>query len=108
MVFITTGTIESSETWGDFYYAIGWIAFGLICLYNVSFLALFCFNWYQDCNYTNREIMERSRKDYYFKKLKEYEENNDVVPVEIVNECVKKGNLNKRKMKTLPEVQERI
>lgn len=52
--------------------------------------------------------MERSRKDYYFKKLKEYEENNDVVPVEIVNECVKKGNLNKRKMKTLPEVQERI
>lgn len=52
--------------------------------------------------------MDANRRNYYFQKLNDYEENHENVPLAVVNEYVKKGNLNRRNLEGLPDVDFRI
>lgn len=108
VVRLTSGNTEQAETYASLFFAIGWIAFALVYIFNIGFLVLFCLNWFQNCNYTNREILESSRKNYYFNLLKEQEEQNESVPLPKINEWMKKGNLYGKKLKQLPEIAYRV
>lgn len=52
--------------------------------------------------------MDEARKIYYMDKLKSYEDENEDVPVALVNRWVKLGNLNDRKYDELPDLNLRI
>ena len=107
IVYLTESKTTNS-VYASLFFAVGWIAFALIYIYNIGFLLLFCVNWFQNCNYSNRQILEKSRKNYYFNLLREHEENNEEVPLNLLNDWVKKGNLNNHIAKELPEITYRI
>lgn len=77
---LTSGNIEQAETYASMFFVIGWVAFVLVYIFNLGFFALFCMNWFQNCNYTNREILESSRQNYYFNLLKSQEEKDEKIP----------------------------
>jgi hypothetical protein len=52
--------------------------------------------------------MDKARKFYYMRRLKTYEEENEDVPLNVVNQWVKLGNLNNRKYDELPDINLRI
>ena len=98
----------ADPVWATWFFMFGWIALGLVFIYNIGFIVLACINLWQQCKYTNRELMDENRRNYYFQKLNDYEENHENVPIELVNEYVKKGNLNRRNIEGLPAVDFRI
>lgn len=40
--------------------------------------------------------MDEARREFYFEKLNQYEENTGIPKLEMIDKYVKKGNLNKR------------
>ena len=52
--------------------------------------------------------MDEARRLYYYDKLKTFEEENDDVPIGLVNKWVKLGNLNKRDFDELPDINLRV
>lgn len=60
------------------------------------------------CRKSNRQQMDEARKIYYMDKLKSYEDENEDVPVALVNRWVKLGNLNDRNYDELPDLNLRI
>ena len=52
--------------------------------------------------------MDQARRVYYYGKLKQYEEQNEDVPLGLVNKWVKLGNLNKRDYDELPDINIRV
>ena len=53
-------------------------------------------------------MMDEARRFYYYDKLKSFEEENDDVPIGLVNKWVKLGNLNKRDYDELPDINLRV
>lgn len=98
----------TDQVWATWFFMFGWITLGLVIAYNLGFLVLGCINLVQILKKTNRELMDESRRDYYFKKLSDYEERHERVDLCLVNELVKKGNLNNRRTEKLPDVEFRI
>ncbi len=49
-------------------------------------------------------MMDEARKIYYMDKIQSYEDENEDVPLTLVNKWVKLGNLNGRKFDDLPEL----
>jgi hypothetical protein len=103
---LTSGNTEQAETYASLFFVIGWVTFAFVYLFNIGFLVLFCLNWFQNCNYTNREILEESRKKFYFNLLKEHEDRNEPTP--LMTEWMKKGNIYGEKLKSLPEISYRM
>lgn len=60
------------------------------------------------CKKSNRKLMDEARRIYYYDKLKAYEEENEDVPLGLVNKWVKLGNLNDRNYDALPDVNIRV
>lgn len=53
-------------------------------------------------------MMDEARKMYYMEKLQSYEDENEDVPLHLVNKWVKLGNLNDRKLEELPDLNLRV
>lgn len=90
------------------YFLLGWIGFGLVMIFNFAYFILVCIDLYYSYKYTNREMIDMNRKDFYYNKLSDLEAKDKDVPVDVMAECVKKGNLNNRKLNKLPDVDFRI
>jgi hypothetical protein len=63
----------TNQVWATWFFLFGWIALGVLILYNVGFIVLAFINLWQMCKFTNRELMDENRRDYYFEKLNDYE-----------------------------------
>jgi hypothetical protein len=55
------------------YYNIGWAGFGLVFAFNIGFVILLLIDLGRSFKYTNRELMEESRRIYYYDKITSYE-----------------------------------
>lgn len=75
--------------------------------FNFGFLFLCIYDLFQGYKFSNREMIDAIRRDYYLKKLNEAEHEGSL-EMETVAECVKLGNLNNRGTDNLPEVAFRI
>ena len=80
----------------------------MVFVFNLSFLVLFIYDVYRGCKKSNRELMDEARRTYYYDKLKAFEEENEDVPLGIVNKWVRLGNLNERNYDELPDVNIRL
>lgn len=98
-------TIEKSITT---FYQLGWVGFVTVFVFNLSFVALMFFDLYKGCKKTNKEIIDEARRLYYYDKLKSFEQENEDVPLGLVNKWVKLGNLNERNYDELPDVNIRV
>lgn len=96
VVFITNQSVNVNLTWAHLYFVIGWIGFALVFVFNFGYFLIFTLNWYKNCTSSNREILEESRRVYYLSLYNSYEEQHKAVSLGLLNEWVKKGNLNKR------------
>lgn len=56
------------------FYRFGWIGFGMVFLFNGGFIALLIYDTVIGCRKSNREMMDKARRTYYYNKLKSYEE----------------------------------
>lgn len=90
------------------YFNLGWIAFGFVMVFNFGFLYLCIHDLVMGYRYTNRDMVDATRRAYYFEKLKQVEVETGSPPLATVNECVKLGNLNSRYTDDLPDVDFRI
>lgn len=90
------------------YYDLGWAAFALVLIFNFSYFFLCIFDLVRGYKYSNREMVDSIRRDYYQSKLEElkgkYEDTDEHRELirESIRECVKKGNL--KYPKNLPDV----
>ena len=66
---ISSGTNGSTEDKGDSFYELGWVGFAVIFLYNIGFIVLMVIDVVVGCKYSNRELMEESRRVYYYDKI---------------------------------------
>ena len=80
----------------------------MVFVFNIGFIILFIIDTYRGCKKTNRQHMDEARRVYYYQKLKAYEEENEDVPLGLVNKWVKLGNLNERDYDELPDVNIRV
>ena len=80
----------------------------MVFFFNISFLILLFIDIYRGCKMSNREMMDEARRVYYYDKLKSYEQENDDVPIGLVNKWVKLGNLNQRDYDELPDINLRV
>jgi hypothetical protein len=55
------------------YYNIGWVGFALVFAFNIGFIILLFIDLGRSFKYTNRELMEESRRIYYYDKITSYE-----------------------------------
>jgi hypothetical protein len=84
------------EFYVKIYYNLGWVGFCLVFAFNIGFLILFFIDAAIGFKYTNRELMDESRRVYYYDKILGYEKEHEQVPLNLMNQWVKNGNLNKR------------
>ena len=52
--------------------------------------------------------MDESRRVYYYDKILEYEKEHEQVPLSLMNKWVRNGNLNKRNVSELPDINVRV
>lgn len=90
------------------FYRFGWVGFGMCFFFNIGFIVLMLFDLVRGCRMSNREMMDEARRVYYYNKLKQYEEENEDVPLGLVNKWVRLGNLNQRNYDELPDVNIRV
>lgn len=90
------------------FYRFGWVGFGMVFFFNCGFIVLYIYDMVQGCRKSNRKMMDEARRVYYYQKLKTYEEENEDVPLGLVNKWVKLGNLNERNYDELPDVNIRV
>ena len=58
-----------------FFNAFGWIALGLVLIYNISILAVMMIDLWNDCwKGGNLKCMDEIRKEYYWEKVMNYED----------------------------------
>lgn len=84
------------------FYALGWTGFAMCLYFNISFI---CINVYDLCvglRVSNRTKMDEARKRYYYRKIREYEKDNEASSKELVGRWVKLGNLNNKSYGELP------
>lgn len=92
----------------NLFYNLGWFGFVLVFAFNIGFLVLFGIDVVNGFRHTTREMMDESRRVYYYNKIGEYEKENEQVPLGLMNRWVKLGNLNKRNAEELPDINLRI
>lgn len=68
----------------------------MVFTFNLGFIVLWLYDLVRGCRLSNRELMDLARRQYYYAKLKSYENENEDVPLGLVNRWVKLGNLNQR------------
>jgi len=90
------------------FYRFGWIGFSMVFFFNFGFIFLYIYDIYCGCRMTKRQMMDEARKNYYYNKLKQFEEENEDAPLGLVNKWVRLGNLNERDYDTLPDVNVRV
>lgn len=90
------------------FYAVGWVGFVLVFIFNIGFFVLLIINFIIGCKYSNRKLMSDARKKYYFEKVSNYEKEFEEVPLPLMNRWVKLGNLNAREEEKLPDINVRI
>lgn len=74
MQLIVYNLIRGTDAvWATWFFLFGWVGFALVMFYNCGWMALGCINLYVQCKFTNRELMDESRRDYYFRKLNSLE-----------------------------------
>ena len=87
---------------------MGWVGFGLVFAFNIGFLILFFIDVAMGFKYNSRELMDESRRVYYYDKILEYEKEHEQVPLNLMNKWVRNGNLNKRNVSELPDINVRV
>lgn len=80
----------------------------MVFFFNLGFVFLMIFDIVWGCKQTNQQMMDESRRIYYYDKLQTYETEHSDVPVGMINKWVKMGNLNNRHYDDLPDVDVRI
>jgi hypothetical protein len=80
----------------------------MVFAFNLGFIVLLCIDLARGFKYTNRELMEEGRRVYYYDKITSYEREKEDVPLNLMNRWVKLGNLNKRNMEELPDINVRV
>jgi hypothetical protein len=90
------------------YYNFGWVGFVTVFAFNIGFLVLLFVDLARSFKYTNRELMEEARRLYYYDKIAVYEREREQVPLGLMNRWVKMGNLNKRDIEELPDINIRV
>jgi len=60
-----------------FFYGIGWAGFILCFYFNISHVLISIYDLCVSLKISNREKIDKIRKKYYFKKIKDYEKDND-------------------------------
>ena len=93
-----TGDTNTLDFYVRMYYDIGWVGFASVFAFNIGFIILMIIDLVRSFKYTNRELMEESRRIYYYSKISAYEKENETVPLNLMNKWVKLGNLNSRNM----------
>lgn len=88
----------------EVFYKIGWVGFAACWIFNLGNIFTCIFDGIAGCIKSNREMMDEARKIYYMDKIQSYEDENEDVPLTLVNKWVKLGNLNGRKFDDLPEL----
>lgn len=96
------------EFYVKIYYNFGWVGFCLVFAFNIGFLILFFIDVAMGFKYTSRELMDESRRVYYYDKILEYEKEHEQVPLSLMNKWVRNGNLNKRNVSELPDINVRV
>jgi hypothetical protein len=81
----------------DLFYKVGWTGFALAFTFNIGHLTIIIYDTVIGCRKSNRYYMDEARKIFYMQKLNSYEEENEDVPLSLINKWVKLGNLNDRK-----------
>lgn len=81
------------------FYLVGWIALVMAFAFNIGFLLIFLYDFIHGLRFTNKEIMDRTRIEYYEAKMKNYERGNEEVPERLLKEWAKRGNVDKEKEK---------
>jgi hypothetical protein len=61
----------------DNFYLVGWVGFVLVFVFNGSFVLIFLYDFIQGCRYTNKEMIDMTRKEYYAGLLRKYEKGNE-------------------------------
>lgn len=90
------------------YYDVGWVGFAMVFAFNIGFVILLFIDLGRGFKYSNRELMEEARRVYYYDKITSYEREKEEVPLNLMNRWVKLGNLNKRNMEELPDINVRV
>jgi hypothetical protein len=73
---ILSNPIELAGPYVESFFLIGWVALGCVLVYNTSFLLFFIYEFIQGCRFTNRELMDATRREYYESLLHKYEKGN--------------------------------
>ena len=84
------------------------MGFGCVWTFNLGFIVLLFVNIGQGCRKSNREMMQESRRLFYYDKITDYEKEKDQVPLALMNRWVKMGNLNDRNQSELPDISIRV
>lgn len=69
---IISVTIFGSQATPDdvrLYFILGWVGFGLIMIFNFAYFIICCIDLYYSYKYTNKEMIDKNRRDYYYEKL---------------------------------------
>lgn len=81
------------------YYIAGWVALTLVFLFNCSFLLIFFYDFFHGLKYTNKDIIDTTRKEYYAALLGNYEKGNEEVPERLLKDWSKRGMIDQEKAK---------
>jgi hypothetical protein len=79
-----------------------------VLIFNFGYLVLCIYDLIQGYKFSNREMIDAARRDYYYDKLQKVEIETGEPPLNMLTECVKLGNLNNRFTENLPDVSLRI
>ena len=58
------------------FYNLGWFALACCFYFNISFIAVGCYDLCVGVTVSNREKMDNARKKYYYNKIQAYEKDN--------------------------------
>ena len=57
----------------EIYYAIGWVGFAMVFVFNIGHILIMIYDAFLGCRKSNRDLMDEARKFFYMDKLKQYE-----------------------------------
>jgi hypothetical protein len=74
------------------YYQLGWAGFAFVMLFNFGFLVLYGIDLYFSCMFSNKELMDNIRREFYGSKYNTYEAiNTDPDNLKRLNNMIHKG-----------------
>jgi hypothetical protein len=91
--------IEEASPFVNSYYIVGWVALVLVLIFNSGFVLIFLYDFIHGLRYTNKEIIDMTRKEHYAALLNKYEKGNEEVPERLLKNWAKKGMVDEEKEK---------